>query len=66
MFLELEYWIEEVIGEQQIREGKVHFYKGETKKWQVLDDSVFDRDQVEKLQAAIQAPMPEELELYKE
>ena len=64
MFIELEYWIEEVIGEQQIREGKCNFYKGTVKKWQVLDDNAFDREQVEKLQAAVQAPMPEELEMY--
>jgi len=30
----------------------------------VLDDNAFDREQVEKLQAAVQAPMPEELEMY--
>ena len=64
MFIELEYWIEEVIGEKQIREGKAHFYKGTVKKWQVLDDNAFDREQVEKIQAAVQAPMPEELEMY--
>jgi hypothetical protein len=39
-------------------------YKGTVKKWQVLDDSAFDRDQIEKLQAAIRAPLPDELELY--
>lgn len=66
IFVELEHWIENVIGEQQIREGKVHMYKGTTKKWQVLDDSAFDRDQVELLQAAVQAPLPDELEMYKE
>ena len=30
----------------------------------MLDDNAFDREQVEKLQAAVQAPMPEELEMY--
>jgi len=59
-------WIEDIIGEQQIREKKINMYKGTVKKWQVLDDLAFDRDQVEKLQAAVQAPLPEELEMYKE
>lgn len=62
--VDLEYWIEEVIGKKQITEGKCKFYKGTVKKWQVLDDDAFDRDQVEKLQAAVQAPLPEELEMY--
>ena len=41
-------------------------YKGTVKKWQVLDDAAFDREQIEKLQAAIRAPLPDELELYQE
>ena len=41
-------------------------YKGTVKKWQLLDDHAHDRDQVEKLQVAISAPLPEELEMYKE
>ena len=41
-------------------------YKGTPKKWQILDDKVFDRDQVEKLQAAARAPLPDELELWQE
>ena len=49
MFVELEYWIEEVIGAPQIAAGKIKTYKGEPKKWQILDDDVFDRDQIEKL-----------------
>ena len=64
MFAEMEMWIEEIQGERQIRENKVQFYKGTVKKWQVLDDDAFDRDQIEKLQAAVQAPLPEELEMY--
>lgn len=32
----------------------------------MLDDECFDRDQIEKMQMAIQAPLPEELEMYKE
>lgn len=41
-------------------------YKGTTKKWQILDDAVFDRDQIEKLQAAVQAPSPAQLEAWQE
>lgn len=64
--VELEYWIEDVIGAEQIKTKKVNFYKGTPKKWQVLDDLAFDRDQIEKIQAAVQAPLPEELEMYRE
>lgn len=63
---EYEYWIEEVIGAKRIQEKKFKMYKGTVKKWQVLDDEAFDRDQVELLQAAVQAPLPEELEMYRE
>ena len=68
MFVDLEWWIEEVIGEQQIKEKKVHFYKGQVKKWQILSDDMegVDRHEIEKLQAAVQAPLPEELEMYAE
>jgi len=44
MFVEMEYWIEEVIGKQRITEKKVKAYKGTPKKWQILDDECFDRD----------------------
>ena len=63
---EFEYWIEEVLGEKRIREKKFKMYKGQVKKWQILDDETHDRDQIEKLQAAVQAPLPEELEMYRE
>lgn len=33
LFVETEFWIEEVIGKQQIEAGKIHPYKGTTKKW---------------------------------
>jgi hypothetical protein len=39
-------------------------YKGTVKKWQILDDNAHDRDQIERMQAAVQAPLPEELEMY--
>lgn len=63
---ELEYWIEDVVGAKRIREGKFKMYKGQVKKWQILDDETNSRDQVELLQAAAQAPLPEELEMYRE
>lgn len=44
----------------------MNVYKGTVKKWQVLDDKGFDRDQIEKMQAALKAPSPEELEMYQE
>ena len=44
MFVEMEYWIEEVIGKKRITEKVTHTYKGTPKKWQILDDEVFDRD----------------------
>ena len=66
MFVESEYMAEELIGKHQITQGKVMPYKGTTKKWQLLDDDAFDRDQIEKMQAAIDAPMPEQLESWKE
>lgn len=47
-------------------EGHVTAYKGQPKKWQILDDATFDRDQIEKLQAATDSPMPEQLEQWKE
>ena len=65
MFIELEYWIEEVVGRQNREAGRVATAKGTPKKWQILDDS-FDRDQIEKLQAAADAPMPEQLDMWAE
>lgn len=66
IFVELEYMIENVIGYNRIKEKKLDMLKGTPKKWQVLDDSAFDREQVTKLQVAIKAPLPEELEMYQE
>lgn len=66
IFVELEYMIENVIGYNRIQDKKMEMYKGEPKKWQILDDNCFDRDQIEKLQAAVRAPLPDELEMYKE
>jgi len=33
MFIELEYWIEEIIGKAQINSKTVKAYKGQPKKW---------------------------------
>mmetsp|Transcript_13204 Transcript_13204/g.22400 ORF Transcript_13204/g.22400 Transcript_13204/m.22400 type:complete len:92 (+) Transcript_13204:482-757(+) len=49
MFLDMEFWIEEVIGKNQIDKQQVDAYKGTPKKWQILDDDCFDRDQIEKM-----------------
>ena len=66
MFVELEHWVEDIIGAKRIHEGKVKAYKGTPKKWQILDDDAFDRDQIEKLQAATRAPSASQLEEWKE
>ena len=66
MFVELEFWIENVIGAEQIQKKQINMYKGQVKKWQILDDAAHPREQIEKIQAAVQAPLPEELEMYKE
>lgn len=49
MFVELEHWVEEIYAGKQKKEGTMQFYKGTVKKWQVLDDEFFDREQVEKM-----------------
>jgi hypothetical protein len=64
VFVELEYLIEEIIGYQRIHTKKMDMYKGTVKKWQVLDDKAFNREEIEKIQAAVRAPLPEELEMY--
>lgn len=64
--VELESWIEDQWGAKQIAEKKKHFYKGTVKKWQVLDDDEHDREEIIKMQRAVNAPEPEELEMYEE
>ena len=64
--VELERMIEKDMGGKQIAAGKVNFYKGTIKKWQVLDDDAHEPEQIEKIQSVIQAPLPEELEMYQE
>jgi hypothetical protein len=65
MFVEMENMIENNIGVPQIKNKQMKMYKGTTKKWQILDDAVYTRDQIEKLQAAVHAPSPAQLEAWK-
>ena len=41
--------IEEVIGKERIQTKQMNMYKGTVKKWQVLDDNTFDREEIEKM-----------------
>ncbi len=66
IFVELEFMIENIIGYNRIKDKKMNMLKGTPKKWQVLDDGTFDREEVEKMQAAIRAPLPDELEMFQE
>lgn len=68
IFCELEYWIEDVIGAKQIHDKQIMFYKGTPKKWQILDDDMVGvpRETIENMQAAVQAPLPDELEFNQE
>lgn len=50
----------------RIESKKLPVYKGTVKKWQLLDDAAFDREQIDKMQAAIRAPLADELEMYQE
>ena len=65
MYLELEYYITDVMGRERIETKEMDMYRGTPKKWQVLDDEQFSRDQIEKIQSAIKAPSADELERYK-
>ena len=65
-FLELEYILEDVMLQDRKKTQQVEMYKGQVKKWQILDDDAFDRDQIEKIQSAVKAPSPAELEEYQE
>jgi hypothetical protein len=63
LFLELEYLIENVICKRVSEKGNTYqMYKGDPKKWQVLNDEAFDREEIEKVQAAIKAPSPNQLD----
>ena len=64
--LELEYMIENVVGYNRIVNKEMNMLKGTPKKWQILDDTCFDREQIEKMQAAARAPLPDELEMWQE
>ena len=54
------------LGAERIKTKKMKMYKGEVKKWQVLDEDCFERDEIKKIQQAIKAPSPDELDMYKE
>lgn len=56
----------ENFGAERIQSKKMRMYKGTVKKWQVLDDNVFDHEEIAKIQGAIRAPQPEVLDMYKE
>lgn len=66
MFVELEWWIEQAIGLPRIQTKQMKMYKGTTKKWQILDDAAFSKEQIDKLQAATNAPSAETLDYWRE
>ena len=66
VIVETEYFIEHVIGAKRIHDKQMTMYKGTPKKWQILDDKAFDREQIEKMQVAARAPLPDELEFFQE
>ena len=66
MFVELEDFIENNIGLPQRTSKELKLYKGTAKKWQILDEACFDRDQIEKLQASVNAPSAQQLDEWKE
>ena len=65
-FLNMQWLFEEVIEKQHIESKEMKMYKGNTKKWQILCDQAFARDQIEKIQKAIKGPSPDELERWNE
>mmetsp|Transcript_27287 Transcript_27287/g.20423 ORF Transcript_27287/g.20423 Transcript_27287/m.20423 type:complete len:224 (+) Transcript_27287:272-943(+) len=65
-FVALEWIVEEVLGKRRIETKQMDMYKGTVKNWQVLDDAAYDREEIAKIQAAIKAPLPDELDMYKE
>ena len=49
IFVNLEMLIEDVIGQKRIATKSMDMYKGTVKKWQVLDDKVFNREEISKM-----------------
>jgi hypothetical protein len=49
VFIEIEWLLEENWGKERIDTKKMRLYKGEVKKWQVLDDDAFDQEQIKKM-----------------
>jgi hypothetical protein len=66
MFLELEYYFEEILGKERIETKQMDMYKGTVKKWQVLDPEAYSQDQIDKVQNAIKAPLADELDRFAE
>lgn len=65
-YLSIEDLLEGVLGRERIETQQMDMYKGTVKKWQVLDDDQFTKDQVDKVQSAIKAPISDELNRYEE
>lgn len=66
IYLDLEYILEERIAKPRKEAGSMPMKKGETKLWQVLDDAGHDPEEIAKIQSAIRAPSPAELDEYRE
>lgn len=66
IFADMEIYITDVVGNERIKKKEMRMLKGTVKKWQVLDDGTYDREEISKIQAAVKAPLPDELDFYKE
>ena len=66
MYIEIQDILENDFNGDRIESKQMNMYKGKAKKWQVLDDQAFSRDQIEKLQTAIKAPTADEMEAWAE
>lgn len=49
IYVSMEYFIEEIIGKERITTKRMDMYKGTPKKWQILDDVGFDREEINKM-----------------
>jgi hypothetical protein len=63
IILEIEYIIEKVVGYYSLVNKQMNMLMDTPKRWDILYFTTFDRDQVEKLQAATRAPLTDELEI---
>jgi hypothetical protein len=64
MYIDLETVLLEDMGKEELTTMQREMYKGMPKKWQLLDEGQFTKDQIDKMQNAIKAPMSEELDEY--